>query len=267
MLNEYIIPVAVFAVTGLTSGVLLTAASKIFEVKTDERTEKISEILPQANCGSCGYAGCADYADAIISKGEKTNLCRPGGTETAKKISEITGSDAGEVTETYAAVLCRGDCSAADTKYVFAGIHSCASVKRYYAGNSTCAYGCAGYGDCAAVCGYNAVSIENSVAHIDPELCRGCGSCAKVCPKGLIALIPRSKGYTVLCSSRDNGKATKLACKNGCIGCRMCEKACKHEAVTVTDFHASIDPSKCTGCGSCAEKCPVGAIRKINCTE
>ena len=263
MLNEYILPVTVFAATGLVSGVLLTAASKIFEVKTDERTEKISEILPQANCGSCGYAGCADYADAIISKGEKGNLCRPGGAETAKKISEITGSDAGEVTEAYAVVRCSGNCSATETKYDFAGIRSCASVKRYYAGNSTCSFGCAGYGDCAAVCEYNAISIKDSLAHIDPALCRGCGSCAAVCPNGLISVIPKSAAYAVLCSSCDNGKATKLACKNGCIGCKMCEKACEYGAVTVTDFHASIDQNKCTGCGACAEKCPVKVIKKL----
>ena len=170
MSSEYILPVTVFAATGLVSGVLLTVASKIFEVKTDERIEKISEVLPQANCGSCGYAGCADYADAIISKGEKANLCRPGGSETAKKISEITGTDAGEVAEGYAVVRCSGDCNACDTKYEFTGIRSCASVKRYYGGNSACSYGCAGFGDCASVCEYNAISITDGIAHIDPKV-------------------------------------------------------------------------------------------------
>ena len=263
MLSEYILPVTVFAATGLVSGVLLTVASKIFEVKTDERIEKISEILPQANCGSCGYAGCADYADAIISKGEKANLCRPGGTETAKKISEITGTDAGEVAESYAVVCCSGDCNACDTKYEFTGIRSCASVKRYYGGNSTCSWGCAGFGDCAGVCEYNAISIKDGIAHIDPKICKGCGSCAAVCPNDLISVIPRDSGYAVLCSSRNNGKATKLACKNGCIGCKMCEKNCEYGAITVTDFHASIDQEKCTGCGTCAEKCPVKVIKPL----
>ena len=95
MFDTYILPVLIFAGIGLLAGTLLTVASKIFEVKTDERIEKITEALPQANCGACGYAGCADYANAIITKGAAGNLCRPGGTETAKIISEISGNDAG----------------------------------------------------------------------------------------------------------------------------------------------------------------------------
>ncbi|MGN0583192.1 MAG: (Fe-S)-binding protein, partial [Oscillospiraceae bacterium] len=59
MFDTYILPVLIFAGIGLLAGILLTVASKIFEVKTDERIEKIAEALPQANCGACGYAGCA----------------------------------------------------------------------------------------------------------------------------------------------------------------------------------------------------------------
>ncbi len=46
------------------------------------------------------------------------------------------------------------------------------------------------------------------------------------------------------------------ACSVGCIGCKMCERMCKFDAVKVTDNIAYIDPEKCTGCGACAEKCP-----------
>lgn len=66
---EYILPILLFLVFGVVFGVLLTVISKVFAVKVDERTQHITEILPGANCGACGYAGCADYADAIVSKG------------------------------------------------------------------------------------------------------------------------------------------------------------------------------------------------------
>ena len=61
----YLIPALILGGCGILAGVLLTVAAKIFYVKVDERIEKISESLPQANCGACGFAGCADYASLL----------------------------------------------------------------------------------------------------------------------------------------------------------------------------------------------------------
>ena len=66
MFETYILPVLMFAVMGLVAGILLTVVSKLFEVKTDPRTEEVNEALPQINCGACGYSGCSDYAKAIV---------------------------------------------------------------------------------------------------------------------------------------------------------------------------------------------------------
>lgn len=264
MFTTYVLPVIAFASMGLISGVLLTVASKVFEVKVDERIEKIGEVLPQANCGACGYAGCGDYANAIIEKNAPSNLCKPGGIKTAEAISKITGSDnSAEIIPEVAVLHCSGDCRATGIKYNFTGIRTCASVKRFYSGNSTCSFGCVGFGDCINVCEFNAITIRDDIAHINPDLCFGCGSCAKVCPNGLISIKPKSNKTVIRCSSKDNGKVTKLNCKNGCIGCKMCEKTCESGAITVTDFHASIDYSKCTDCGKCAEKCPVKVIERV----
>lgn len=260
MFSEFILPVIAFAGMGLAAGTLLTVAAKKFEVKTDERIEKINDILPQANCGACGCAGCADYANGIITKGMASNLCRPGGAETAAKIAEITGTEAGEVVPMEAVIHCSGDCNATGIKYNFTGIRTCAAVKRFYSGNSTCSFGCVGFGDCAEVCDSNAIMIVNEIAHINRDRCLGCGQCASVCPNSLITIVPKSAKTIVRCSSQDNGKTTKQSCKNGCIGCKMCEKTCEAGAITVTNFHASIDYSKCTDCGACAEKCPVKVI-------
>ena len=86
---EYLIPLAIFAALGILAGVLLTVASKVFAVEVDERVDAIAEALPQANCGACGFSGCADYADAIVNKGAECNLCRPGGEAAAKKIAKL----------------------------------------------------------------------------------------------------------------------------------------------------------------------------------
>ena len=258
----YIIPIIILGVCGLLAAVLLTVAAKVFYVEVDERVEKISASLPQANCGACGYAGCSDYADAIVNKGAPTNLCRPGGADAAGKIAEILGTSAAEVVPMVAVVHCNGNCEATQTAFEFDGVQSCKVVKRFYGGNGLCKYGCIGLGDCAAVCEHDAVVIKNGVARIIPELCGSCGQCAAACPNKLISIKPKASKVDVLCSSAANGKQTKLSCKNGCIGCKICEKKCPAGAITVTDNHASIDYEKCTGCGVCADACPAKAIHK-----
>lgn len=256
----YLIPALILGGCGILAGVLLTAAARIFHVEVDERIEKIGEALPQANCGACGFAGCADYASAIINNGAATNLCRPGGAEAAGKIAEILGTSAADVVPMTAVVKCNGDCSATSPTFDFSGVQSCKAVKRFYGGNGLCKYGCIGLGDCAAVCEHDAINVVNGVAKVSPALCKACGQCAAVCPNNLIAIKPLANRIDVLCSSAANGKATKLSCKNGCIGCKICEKKCPSDAIKVENFHASIDYEKCTSCGECVNVCPVKAI-------
>ena len=161
-----------------------------------------------------------------------------------------------------AVVHCNGNCEATQTAFDFDGVQSCKAVKRFYGGNGLCKYGCFGLGDCAAVCEHDAVVIKNGVASIIPELCGACGQCAAACPNKLITIRPKSAKVDILCSSAANGKQTKLSCKNGCIGCRICEKKCPNGAITVNDNHSFIDYDKCTGCGVCADVCPTKAIHK-----
>lgn len=256
----YLIPALVLGICGVLAGVLLTVAAKIFRVEVDERIEKIGEALPQANCGACGYAGCADYASAIVNDNAETNLCRPGGAEAAGKIAEILGQSASEVVQMTAVVHCSGDCEATSAQFDFEGVQSCKAAKRFYSGPGLCKFGCMGLGDCAAVCEYGAIEVKNGVAKVNPALCAACGKCAKACPNALIEIKPLAKHIDVLCSSQDNGKVTKQNCKNGCIGCKICEKKCPTGAIKVENFHAAIDHELCTNCGECAKACPSKVI-------
>ncbi|MBQ8961043.1 MAG: RnfABCDGE type electron transport complex subunit B [Ruminococcus sp.] len=256
----YLIPALILGVSGLAAAILLTAASKVFYVEVDERVDKISQSLPQGNCGACGYAGCADYADAIVNSGAPTNLCRPGGADAAQKIAQVLGTAAAEVIPMAAVVRCSGDCNATQKAFEFDGVQSCKAAKRFYSGTGSCKYGCLGFGDCMAVCEHDAIRIENGLARIIPNRCGACGQCAAECPNGLISIRPLAKHIDVFCSSKDNGKITKLSCKNGCIGCRICEKKCPSGAIHVNDLHASIDYEKCTNCGECMKACPAKVI-------
>ena len=78
----------------------------------------------------------------------------------------------------------------------------------------------------------------------------------EACPRKLIVEVPYSKKVFVNCSNKDKGPAVTKVCANSCIGCGMCQRTCKFDAIHVVDGVARIDYDKCKGCGMCAQKCP-----------
>lgn len=261
-LSNILIPAAIFAGLGIVLGILLAVASRVFAVKTDERVEQIAEALPGANCGGCGYSGCAALAEAIVKGEAPANACRAGGAACAERIGAVMGVSVTAQAPVRARVLCSGACGKAKEKSRYEGVQDCVAADRMYGSDKLCAFGCMGLGSCVSVCRYGALTIRDGIADVDPLLCTGCGACASVCPKHLIALIPTDAKYVVDCNSREAGAAVRKVCEAGCIGCRICEKNCPAGAVRVNDNLAVIDPALCTGCGICAEKCPRGVIRK-----
>ncbi|MBQ8927673.1 MAG: RnfABCDGE type electron transport complex subunit B [Oscillospiraceae bacterium] len=260
---EILIPVLLLSAIGLAAGILLTAASHFFAVETDPTADAITQALPGANCGGCGFAGCADYAAAIAKGRAAPNLCKPGGSDAAAKIGAILGEEVTAAEPMVMVVHCRGDRSTAMPLFRYTGVQTCLAAKKFYGGSNMCTYGCLGFGDCASVCEEEAICIQEGLAHVIPERCIACGKCAKVCPNGLLSLRPAANPVAVSCSSRDTGKRTRQVCQNGCIGCGLCEKHCPNDAVKIRDLHAVIDYTRCTGCGACAKKCPTGAIRPL----
>ncbi len=260
MLKELFIPALIFAGIGTLSGILLTVFSKLFHTEKDERIDKITEALPGANCGGCGYAGCEDYAAAILA-GEKTNLCNSGGEKSASLINKIMGTSSDTtVRKKVAFIKCRGDLSKSEETFVFKGTATCKSSNRFYSGSKRCPFGCLGLGDCKAVCPKDAITISNGLATVDPEKCIGCGLCVNECPNNLIIIKNKDEVMNVACNCDLTGKETRENCKSGCIGCRLCEKNCPAGAITIKDNIAVIDYEKCTSCGRCADNCPSKTI-------
>ncbi len=241
---------------GLLFGILITFASKKFEVEKDDRVEKLLEILPNGNCGGCGFAGCQAYAQAIVDGSAEPNLCSACSSEASAKIGEILGIKIEEKEPVTAYVMCCGNSENTTAKYEYDGSSNCISAARVSGGFKSCSYACLGFGNCVDACKFDAMHIENGIASVDLEKCGGCGACVKACPKGLVQLVPKAAKYVVKCSSKDKGVDTKNNCKAGCIGCRICEKNCPSDAIHVVDNVAVIDYGKCTSCGICAEKCP-----------
>lgn len=252
--------VGVVAALGLLAGLILAIASVLMAVPVDEKVVALREQLPGANCGACGYSGCDGYAEAMAHEGAAVGLCYPGGGDVAAATADILGVTGATVDQKAATVLCGGCEDATSRKLEYHGIPSCAAANQFYGGNWACAFGCLGYGDCAAVCSYGAITVENGLARVDADKCVACGLCAKACPKSLISLLPADVKGVVRCSSHDKGAVTRKACTAGCIGCMKCTKVCEHGAITVQNNLAAIHPDKCTACGKCAATCPVGCI-------
>ena len=248
---------------GLGFGLILALASRIFAVDHDERFEPLIKALPGANCGGCGYTSCSAYAEAVLDGNAEVNLCPVGGEDTARAIAAIMEVEPVKSVRHTALVKCSGG-NRASKKFEYAGIGDCVSAMNTGGGPLACRYGCLGLGTCVSACAFGAVSVTEGVALTDHERCTGCLACVKACPRRIITMVPYLADVNVCCSSVDKGAVLRKVCEVGCIGCRMCEKACKYDAIHVNNNLAVIDYEKCTGCGDCAEKCPRKLIFDAN---
>lgn len=257
------------SVLGILAAVVLYFVAQKFKVEEDPRIDEVEKMLPGANCGGCGFAGCRGMADALVKNDDISTLfCPVGGGDTMKSIASYLGKAAPDKEPMVATVRCGGVCDKRPRTNTFDGAKSCAVVSSLYVGETACAYGCLGYGDCVEACVFDAIRInpETGIAEVDAEKCTACGACVKACPKNIIELRkkwPKGRAVYVGCMSKDKGAVVMKACKTGCIGCGKCEKVCAFGAITVENNLAYIDPQKCKLCRKCVNECPTGAIKLV----
>ena len=248
--------------TGILIGLFLGIAGEKLKVEVDQKELDVRAELPGNNCGGCGFAGCDALAKAIAAGEAAVGACPVGGEPVAAKIAAIMGTEAGNAKRMTAFVKCAGDCEKSKENYIYSGVEECTVMPfAPNGGSKACTFGCMGYGSCVKACDFDAIHIVNGIAVVDKEKCKACGKCVATCPRHLIDLVPYEAPLTVQCASRDKGKDVMAACEVGCIGCMLCTKQCEFGAITVENNIATIDYSKCTGCGKCAEKCPKKIIR------
>jgi electron transport complex protein RnfB len=256
-----LIPVLILGALGVIFGVGLAVASKRFAVQVDPRLEKIHGLLPGSNCGACGGAGCFGFAESILSGKVRIDACRVAKDEAKEKIAEVLGRKLVKAMKAVAVLHCNGGSKVKD-KFLYQGIEDCVAADLVLAGQKECVFGCLGFDTCVKVCPFAAITMsDEGLPVVDKDKCKSCNKCVEICPKKLFSLVPLTKNVYVACSSHDLGKDTKAVCPVGCIACKLCEKACKFDAIHVIDNLAEIDYHKCTSCGDCVKVCPMKTIR------
>ena len=164
-MNNLLLAIAIVAALGLLFGLVLGIAAVRFKVESDPIVEQIDAILPQTQCGQCGYPGCRPYAEAIAN-GDEINKCPPGGDAAIKKLADLLGREA---------------------KPLHAG-HGDPPPKRVaYIREAEC-IGCT---KCLQACPVDAILGAPRLMHtVIVNECTGCDLCVEPCPVDCIEMRP-----------------------------------------------------------------------------
>lgn len=269
-MDAILIAVISLSLIGALGAVVLYFVSKKFEVEEDPRIAQVQDVLPAANCGGCGFAGCSGFAVACVSAPSLKGLnCPVGGQSVMDQVAGILGLEAEKKDPTIAVVRCSGSCSNRPQTSFYDGAPSCAVASSLYGGDTGCSYGCLGLGDCVSVCVFDAIHInpETRLPEVDEAKCTSCGACAEACPKLLIELRkkgPKSRRIYVSCMNKEKGAVARKSCTVACIACGKCQKTCAYEAITIENNLAYINDEKCKLCRKCVSECPTSSIIELN---
>jgi electron transport complex protein RnfB len=149
----------------LIFGLVLGFAAVKFKVESDPLVEQIDQILPQTQCGQCGYPGCKPYAQAIAD-GDEINKCPPGGEVTIKKLADLMGVEAKSL----------------DAAHGEEAIKKVAYIREDE---------CIGCTKCIQACPVDAILGAAKQMHtVIVDECTGCDLCVDPCPVDCIDMLP-----------------------------------------------------------------------------
>jgi len=244
-INSLIISMLSVGGLGLLFSAGLAVANRKLTVEEDPRIAQITDCLPGANCGGCGLAGCANFAENVVEGAANIGECVVCPADALEEIASIMGVEVPVGERKLARVMCQGGMAETAKKAEYVGIQSCLAASFASGGNKLCQYGCVGFGDCVKVCPFEAIYLnDNGLPVVDEDKCTGCGNCVETCPRNIIELHPEGHSLFVLCRNRDKPKVANKVCTRACIACRLCVRAVEEGQIFLEDNLAVIDYSK-----------------------
>jgi Na+-translocating ferredoxin:NAD+ oxidoreductase RNF subunit RnfB len=247
---------------GLTFGVLIALANKKLKVWEDPRIDQIVDILPGANCGACGLAGCRAFAEGVVEGVIAPAGCTVMGEGEREELAEFLGVDAGEASKVVARLLCAGGTDVAPRKARYHGLASCGAAVSVSGGGKGCAWGCVGFGDCQVACDFDAILMTaNELPLVDVDKCTACGDCVVACPLDLFVLMPLDHKLIVQCRNLLDGDAAEAVCSVACTACGRCVQDAAPGLIEIDQGLAVVDYGKiATQNPEAVSRCPTNAI-------
>lgn len=165
---EYPLLAALLALVGLGApfGALLGFAAVRFRTEGNPIADEINAILPQTQCGQCGFPGCRPYAEAIAG-GEAINKCPPGGESTIQALADLLDVEAPPL----------------DEEHGEEKVKAVAYIREDE---------CIGCTKCIQACPVDAILGAAKQMHtVIASECTGCDLCVEPCPVDCIDMIPQ----------------------------------------------------------------------------
>jgi len=256
-----IIAISVLGGLTLLLAVMLVIANKKLYVYEDPRIDVVEGMLPHANCGACGYPGCRPFAEALVGGKILPGKCTVSSSEGVEAIAEYLGVALGAEEKQVARLACAGGTNVARNKAKYKGMETCQAASLVSGGGKGCFWGCLEFGDCEAVCDFDAIHMdEHGLPVVDEDKCTACGDCVEVCPKDLFSIQPINNRLWVACKNLEAGDEILEDCQVACTACGRCAMDAPGNLITMENnlpvIHYGVDELT----RDPIQRCPTGAI-------
>jgi len=262
MVQELVTAGTVMAGLGITLSTVLALANKKLHVYEDPRIDEVEDMLPHANCGACGTAGCRSFAETVVAGEMAPGKCTVNSPELTQAIADYLGVDAGAQEKRVARLACAGGNHVSWTRAQYKGLQTCRAAALVAGGGKGCAWGCLGLGDCEEVCSFGAIALdEHGLPVVDAGKCTACGDCVEICPRDLFSIHPISHRLWVACKSETMGERAEAECEVACTACGRCVLDAPEGLIEIRRNLATVDYSRNHLATQAAiQRCPTGAI-------
>ncbi|MFN7934162.1 MAG: (Fe-S)-binding protein [Bryobacteraceae bacterium] len=252
----------IMAAFGSVLAAIIAIANKKLYVFEDPRIDEVEGMLPGANCGACGSAGCRNFAEKVVGKEAAPGKCTVSAPSNIIAIASLLGVSAGTEEKRVARLACAGGANVARNHARYAGLGSCRAAALIGGGGKGCSWGCLGLADCMRVCDFDAIHMdEHGLPVVTESKCTACGDCVEVCPKNLFSIHVVSHRLWVACKNLLNGDMAESECEVACTACGRCAADAQPGLIQIVNNLAVVDYSKNNLANQTPiQRCPTGAI-------